>query len=54
MRLFVEGVGLLGPGLASWSDARNVLVGDVSYIAAPTLLRASDMLPAAERRRSGC
>lgn len=53
MRLYVEGVGLLGPGLDGWSASRNVLTGDVSYIAAPTNLRASDMLPPAERRRAG-
>ena len=53
MRLFVEGIGLLGPGLDGWSASRAVLAGDTAYVAAPTNLRASDMLPAAERRRAG-
>jgi len=53
MRLFVEGIGLLGPGLDGWSASRGVLAGDAAYGAAPTNLRASDMLPAAERRRAG-
>jgi hypothetical protein len=53
MRLFVEGIGLLGPGLDGWSASRAVLAGDASYVAAPTNVRASDMLPAAERRRAG-
>ncbi len=53
MRLYVEGVGLLGPGLDGWAASRAVLLGDASYSAAPTNLRASDMLPAAERRRAG-
>ena len=53
MRFFIEGVGLLGPGLDGWSASRAVLAGDVAYLAAPTNLRASDMLPAAERRRAG-
>jgi hypothetical protein len=53
MRLFVEGIGLLGPGLDGWSASRGVLAGDAAYVAAPTNLRASDMLPAAERRRAG-
>ena len=53
MRLFVEGIGLLGPGLDGWSASRAVLAGDAAYVAAPTNLRASDMLPAAERRRAG-
>jgi len=53
MRLFVEGIGLLGPGLDGWLASRGVLAGDAAYVAAPTNLRASDMLPAAERRRAG-
>jgi hypothetical protein len=53
MRLFVEGIGLLGPGLDGWAASRSVLAGEVDYLAAPTNLRASDMLPAAERRRAG-
>ena len=53
MRMFVEGIGLLGPGLDGWPASRAVLAGDAAYVAAPTNLRASDMLPAAERRRAG-
>jgi hypothetical protein len=53
MRCFVEGIGLLGPGLDGWSASREVLAGKVAYVAAPTNLRASDLLPAAERRRAG-
>jgi hypothetical protein len=53
MRFFIEGIGLLGPGLDGWSASRAILAGDAAYLAAPTPLRASDMLPAAERRRSG-
>lgn len=53
MRLYVEGIGLLGPGLDGWTAGRAVLAGDAAYLAAPTNLRASDMLPAAERRRAG-
>jgi hypothetical protein len=53
MRLFVEGIGLLGPGLDGWTTSRGVLAGESDYVAAPTNLRASDMLPAAERRRAG-
>lgn len=52
MRLFVEGIGLLGPGLDGWAASHAILAGEADYIAAPTSLRASDMLPAAERRRS--
>lgn len=53
MRLYVEGIGLLGPGLDGWAASRVVLAGEAAYVAAPTNLRASDMLPAAERRRAG-
>lgn len=53
MRVYVEGVGLLGPGLDGWPASRDVLTGAAAYVAAPINLRASDMLPAAERRRAG-
>jgi len=53
MRLFVDGVGLLGPGLNGWPASRATLAGDVAYHFEPTNIRPSDMLPAAERRRSG-
>lgn len=53
MRLFVEGIGLLGPGLDGWAASRAALAGDAAYLSVPTNLRASDMLPAAERRRAG-
>ena len=53
MRCYIEGVGLLGPGLDGWLGSRSVLNGDVAYLAQATNLRASDMLPAAERRRAG-
>lgn len=53
MRFFIEGVGLLGPGLDNWSASRAALAGDAAYRSAPTNMRASDMLPPAERRRAG-
>jgi hypothetical protein len=53
MRVFIEGIGLLGPGLDGWTASRAALAGEAAYVAAPTNLRASDMLPAAERRRAG-
>jgi hypothetical protein len=49
----VDGVGLLGPGLSSWTDAVHVLSGEVSWAPAPTVLPAPQSLPAAERRRTG-
>lgn len=53
MRVYVEGVGLLGPGLDGWLASRDVLAGKAAYQVAETNLRASDMLPPAERRRAG-
>jgi hypothetical protein len=53
MRCYVEGIGLLGPGLDGWSASRDMLAGNAAYVAGPTNLRASSMLPAAERRRAG-
>ena len=51
-RVFVEGVGLLGPGLQGWDAARRVLAGEEPFHPASTLIGASDLLPAAERRRT--
>lgn len=53
MRCFVEGIGLLGPGMDGWLSSRDALAGAAPYHAEPINLRASDMLPAAERRRAG-
>ena len=53
MRVFVEGVGLLGPGLNGWQASRPLLAGGATYAHAPTVVTASDLLPAAERRRTG-
>jgi len=52
MRFFVEGVGLLGPGLTGWQASRPVLAGAEVYRSAPTVIAASELLPVAERRRS--
>ena len=49
----IEGVALLGPGLADWPAARAVLAGESTYRAAPTVLPAPALLPPNERRRSG-
>src|SRR6478672_12315036 len=53
MHVFIEGVGLLGPGLNGWDASRPILKGDAAYLDAPTIITASDLLPAAERRRTG-
>lgn len=53
MRLHVEGIGVLGPGLQGWQAARAVLAGAEPYAPARTVIPASDLLPPAERRRAG-
>jgi len=52
-RIFVEGIGLFGPGLNGWQVSRRLLTGDEDYAYAPTVVTASELLPAAERRRTG-
>lgn len=47
------GIGLVGPGLASWDDAQAVLRGEAPYVPAPSVVPAPQRLPAAERRRAG-
>ena len=49
----VEGVGVVGPGLAGWPHARDVLSGRARYVSAPTNIPSPDALPAVERRRAG-
>ena len=53
MRVYVEGVGLLGPGLSGWQAGRAALAEAAPYAFAPTVVSASELLPAAERRRTG-
>lgn len=51
--VFIEGIGLLGPGLDSWPAAQAVLRGEQAHAFAPTTLPAPPRLPPAERRRAG-
>lgn len=52
MRVYVEGIGLCGPGLNGWAASRPVLAGAASYLPAPTVVLPSPLLPPNERRRS--
>jgi hypothetical protein len=52
MRVYVEGIGLCGPGLNGWESSRAVLAGSETYSAAPTEIPPNDLLPANERRRA--
>ena len=55
MRLsaYVDGVGVLGPGLADWPDAAAILSRAKPYSPAATVLPAPQLLPPTERRRTG-
>jgi hypothetical protein len=50
---YIQGVGILGPGIANWPGAIRVLQAEVGYVPAATLLTAPAALPPAERRRAG-
>jgi len=49
----IEGVGVVGPGLASWHEGREVLAGRAAFVSKPTVLPVPEALPATERRRAG-
>src|SRR3990167_4410660 len=50
---YIEGIGLLGPGLAGWTSGQAVLGCSQPYQPCKTVLPPPALLPAAERRRSG-
>jgi hypothetical protein len=49
----VEGIGLVGPGIASWRVARSIFAGNERYEPQPTVIPTPDALPPVERRRAG-
>jgi len=53
LKVWVQGIGLLGPGLGSWATSLDVLCGTRTLVTAPTALPAPARLPPAERRRAG-
>ena len=53
LQVFVDGIGLLGPGLASWGQGRQCLDGSLGYESARCVLPLPMALPSAERRRAG-
>src|SRR2546423_11841000 len=50
---YVDGIGLLGPGIGDWPAGARVLTGQTPWVRAPTVLPAPQCLPSAERRRTG-
>jgi len=53
MQVFVEGIGLLGPGIANWAQGRQCLDGSAPYVSARCVLPSPVALPPTERRRAG-
>lgn len=51
--LFVQGIGLCGPGLADWALGAQALAGHAAYERSATVVPPPARLPAAERRRAG-
>lgn len=53
LTVYVEGIGLLGPGLSGWASGREQLAGSAPYQSARCILPLPMALPPAERRRAG-
>jgi hypothetical protein len=52
MRVYLEGVGLCGPGLDGWAESSRILAGTQLYAPRPIRVPPIDILPANERRRT--
>jgi beta-ketoacyl synthase-like protein len=50
---WLNGIGVLGPGMADWPMAARVLGGGTPWQSAPTVLPVPQCLPSTERRRTG-
>lgn len=50
---WIDGIGLIGPGLDNWQAARPILAGAAAYEFRPLVVSAPPSLPPAERRRTG-
>ena len=53
LTVFVEGIGLLGPGLSNWAQGRGCLDASVAHEDVRCILPSPMALPSAERRRAG-
>jgi hypothetical protein len=54
LRIYVEGIAVLGPAMPDWESARAILTSsDQAYAPQPVKLPAPELLPASERRRAG-
>jgi Beta-ketoacyl synthase, N-terminal domain len=53
LRAYIQGVGFIASGIANWEAACEIFAGRSTYVAGPLPPMASELLPAAERRRAG-
>jgi len=53
VKVYIEGVGIVGPGLNGWQASQPILSGATPYTASEVVIPPNDMLPSAERRRTG-
>lgn len=51
-RCWIEGVAVLGPGLAGWPASRAILAGEAPWLEAPAVVPPPALLAATERRRA--
>jgi hypothetical protein len=52
IRVYLQGIGLCGPGLEGWARSRPPLAGRATYEPLPANIPATTLLPANERRRT--
>ena len=52
LQAWINGIGLIAPGLPDWATAAAVLRGEAAYVTAPSVLPVPLLLPPAERRRA--
>lgn len=50
---YIQGIGLIGPGLRDWQSGARAIAGEERYSPGPTSVPSPDGLPPAERRRTG-
>lgn len=53
INVFIDAVGLCGPGLINWNSAQEILKNEDAFVFSPPVIPSSEHLPAAERRRVG-
>lgn len=52
-KVYIDGVGLFGPGLNDWQSGKAILAGNAPYSDQTVAPLAGSLLPATERRRAG-